>query len=70
MYIDKIISWALADPLSATFNLYYQKTKDERALAMSNFIKYGTNDIRLIKKESFDTKYHNYRYTIALIEKE
>ena len=43
-YIDKIISWALADPLSATFNLYYQKTKDERALAMSNFIKYGTND--------------------------
>ena len=43
-YIDKIISWALADPLSATFHLYYQKTKDERALAMSNFIKYGTND--------------------------
>ena len=43
-YIDKVISWALADPLSATFNLYYQKTGDERALAMSNYIKYGTND--------------------------
>lgn len=43
-YIDKVISWALSDPLSATFNLYYQKTRDDRALAMSNYIKYGTND--------------------------
>ena len=43
-YIDKVISWTLADPLSATFNLYYQKTGDKRALAMSNYIKYGTND--------------------------
>ena len=43
-YIDKIISWALSDPLSATFQLYYQKTEDVRALSMSNYIKYGTND--------------------------
>jgi len=43
-YIDKVVSWALSDPLSATFNLYYQRTNDERALAMSNYIKYGTND--------------------------
>lgn len=31
---------------------------------------YGKEKIEIIKKDSFETKYHNYRYTIALIEKE
>lgn len=43
-YLDKVISWALADPLSATFILYFRKTNDERAIAMANYIKYGTNN--------------------------
>ena len=30
---------------------------------------YGQEKIKLIKREQFETKYHNYRYTIALIEK-
>ena len=43
-YIDKVISLSLKDPLSAAFKLYYEKTGDERALSLSNYITYTTND--------------------------
>lgn len=44
-YIDKVIYFCLATPLSAAFSCYYEKTEDKRALAMVNYIKYGTNDL-------------------------
>ncbi len=43
-YIDKVISLSLRDPLSAAFDLYYNEHNDERAIALSNYIRYGTND--------------------------
>ncbi len=43
-YIDKVISLSLKDPLSAAFLIYYEKTEDIRAVQISNYIKYGTND--------------------------
>lgn len=43
-YIDKVISLSLKDPLAAAFLIYYSKHRDVRALAMSNYIKYGTNN--------------------------
>lgn len=43
-YIDKVISLSLRDPLSAAFDLYYNEHNDERAMALSNYIRYGTND--------------------------
>ncbi|OQB29837.1 MAG: ski2-like helicase [Bacteroidetes bacterium ADurb.Bin174] len=43
-YIDKVISLSLKDPLSAAFLLYYNKHKDLRALYLSNYITYGTNN--------------------------
>ncbi|WP_316818672.1 DEAD/DEAH box helicase [Pedobacter nyackensis] len=43
-YLDKVIGHSLTDPLCAAFLLYYEKTKDIRALTMWNYIKYGTND--------------------------
>lgn len=43
-YMDKVIYFCLATPLAAAFQQYYDKTKDERALAMKNYIKYGTNE--------------------------
>ncbi len=51
-YIDKVISLSIKDPVSSTFILYFQKTQDTRALILSNYIKYGTNnetEIWLIK---------------------
>lgn len=44
-FIDKVISLSLKDPLSAAFQIFYDKTKDSRALIMKNLIKYGTNDV-------------------------
>lgn len=44
-YIDKVISLSLRDPLSAAFDLYYNKHKDDRAIALSNYIRYGTNNV-------------------------
>ena len=32
--------------------------------------RYGEENINLIKREGFSVKYHEYQYTIALIEKE
>ncbi|MDD3033093.1 MAG: DEAD/DEAH box helicase [Bacteroidales bacterium] len=43
-YLDKVISLSLSDPLSAAFQIYYNKSNDVRALTLSNYIKYGTND--------------------------
>lgn len=43
-YLDKVISLSLADPLAAAFQIYYSKTGDNRALILSNYIKYGTNN--------------------------
>jgi len=47
-YLDKVISFSLVDPLVAAFKIYYDKEKDDRALTMINYIKYGTNDSREI----------------------
>lgn len=52
-YIDKVISLSLSDPLCAAFNKFYEKTNDIRAKAMSNYIRYGTNN----EKEIWLLKY-------------
>ncbi|TCK59928.1 DEAD/DEAH box helicase [Seleniivibrio woodruffii] len=43
-YLDKVIELSLADPLCAALSKYMEKSNDRRALVLSNYIKYGTND--------------------------
>ena len=43
-YLDDVISFSLSNPLSAAFQMYYEKTNDKRALMMTNYIRYGTNN--------------------------
>lgn len=43
-YIDKVLSLSIKDPVSSAFILHFQKKGDLRALVLSNYIKYGTND--------------------------
>lgn len=43
-YLDKLIGFRLGDAFFAAFDKYYQKTADQRAKKMCNYIKYGTND--------------------------
>lgn len=43
-YLDTVISFSISTPISAAFQLYFNKTNDSRALAMINYLKYGTNN--------------------------
>lgn len=43
-YLDKVISLSMSDPISAALELYFEKTKDIRAVFLQNYLKYGTND--------------------------
>lgn len=47
-YIDKLIGFKLSDIFYAAFYLYYEKTKDERALSLAKYVKYGTDNERYI----------------------
>lgn len=47
-YIDKVISLSLSNPISAAFKIYYEQTKKQKALALSNYVRYGTNDTQEI----------------------
>lgn len=51
-YLDKVISLSLVDPINAALEIYYQETKDLRAKALQNYVKFGTNsqfDILLLR---------------------
>ncbi|SHJ80142.1 Helicase conserved C-terminal domain-containing protein [Dethiosulfatibacter aminovorans DSM 17477] len=43
-FMDKVISLSLTNPLYAAFSLYFDKTGNEDAMALANYIKYGTNN--------------------------
>ncbi|HBF20739.1 MAG: helicase [Owenweeksia sp.] len=43
-FLDKVISFSLADVYIAAFNLFYQIEDDARAKEMVNYFRYGTND--------------------------
>lgn len=47
-YIDKLIGFKLADIFYAAFFKFYQKHDDPRALKLSKYIKYGTDNERHI----------------------
>jgi hypothetical protein len=52
-YLDKVISLSIVDPLYAAFSLYAERSGDNRAQDMANYIRYGTND----EKEIWLLKY-------------
>lgn len=43
-YLDKVIGQSITDPICAVLEIYYSKKQDERAQALSSYIRYGTND--------------------------
>lgn len=51
-YLDKLIGFKLSDIFYAIFNEYYEKSKDDKALKLAKYIKYGTineNEIWLLR---------------------
>ena len=47
-FLDKVISFSLADVFVAAFDQYYVMTGDVRAKEMVNYFRYGTNDAKEI----------------------
>ncbi|PLX69991.1 MAG: helicase [Denitrovibrio sp.] len=47
-YLDKVVSLSIADPICGALIKYYEKYKDNRALAMKNFVRYRTDDTKEI----------------------
>ncbi|MCG9562924.1 DEAD/DEAH box helicase [Vibrio chagasii] len=43
-YLDKVVSLSMNDPISAALEIYFENTKDVRAIYLQNYIRYGTND--------------------------
>jgi hypothetical protein len=43
-YLDKVVSLSITDPVCAVLEIYSKNNDDVRALALSNYIRYGTND--------------------------
>lgn len=67
-YIDKVISLSLKDPLSAAFLLYYEKYADMRALHLSNYIAYGTNNQTEIWLLRYGFTFDEIEWILPLIE--
>lgn len=57
-YLDTVLSFSLSNPISATFQIYYDRTQDSRALAMINYLKYGTNNSKeiMLLRYGFDSE--------------
>lgn len=47
-YIDKLIGFKLSDIFYASFKKYHEKTEDQRALKLSKYLRYGTDNERHI----------------------
>lgn len=67
-YIDKVISQSLAAPLCAAFSQYYERTKDNRAKLIVNYIKYGTNDEKEILLQQYGFSFEDILWIKPLVQ--
>lgn len=68
-YLDKVISLSLASPLCAAFMLYADRTNDNRAIGMANYIRYGTNDETTIWLLKYGFTFEDIEWIIDYVEK-
>lgn len=64
-YIDKVISFSLSNVFTPVFEMYYEKTMDNRACSMVNYLRYNTKD----KQEILLLRYGFSFEDIAAIKK-
>ena len=73
-YIDKLIGFKLIDIFCATLIKYYEKTNDIRAIKLSKFIKYGTDNERHILMLRYGLTFEDIEildeYIISISEEE
>ena len=67
-YLDKVISFSLSNPVSAAFQMYYEKTGDKRALMMTNYIRYGTNNSKEIMLLRYGFEFEDIEWLSNYVE--
>lgn len=63
-YLDKLINLKLIDIFYATIHLYYKNNHDYRALILSNYVKYGTNNEKVIWLVRYGYEHHEIEWLI------
>ena len=66
-YLDTVLSFSLSNPLSAAFQIYYDKTNDYRALSMINCLKYGTNDSKEIMLLRYGFEFEELEWIVPCV---
>ena len=66
-YLDTVLSFSLSNPLSAAFQIYYDKTNDYRALSMINCLKYGTNDSKEIMLLRYGFEFEELEWLVPCV---
>lgn len=67
-YLDKLIGFRLGDSFFAAFDKYYEKSNDERAKKMCNYIKYGTNDKKEIMLLRYGFDFEDFSWLLEAVE--
>ena len=67
-YLDKVISLSLVDPINAALEIYYQDTKDLKAKALQNYIRFGTNSPYEILLLRYGFDFEDYNWIMPCID--
>lgn len=67
-YLDKLIGFRLGDSFYAVFDKYFEKTKDNRAKKMCNYIKYGTNDDKEIMLLRYGFDFEDFPWILPAVK--
>lgn len=67
-YIDKVINLSLATPICAVLRLYYQKTHNQYAIDLSNYIQFGTNDSKEIWLQKYGFSADDFEWLLPCVE--
>lgn len=68
-YLDKMLGFKLSDIFGAAFKQYYNKTDENRALIISNLLKYGTNNNKEIWLLRYGFSFENIEWIKPYVEK-
>lgn len=67
-YLDKLIGFKLSDIFYAIFHQYYLYTKDERALRLAKYIRFGTDTEREIWMLKYGLTFEDIEWASACID--
>lgn len=67
-YLDKLIGFKLSDIFYAIFHQYYLYTKDERALRLAKYVRFGTDVEREVWMLKYGLTFEDIEWASACID--